>query len=138
MGSFPGTFTLALVVSPTTIPPTRRPLWGGRPPEHTTARHALGLCSAGRYHVAGQAVGQLAVEHDRLTVHDGRLHPLAPGLESAHPAGEVVDELLAPGADRLGVEHHEVGPGAHFDHPPVAETDERGGDLGDLPDAFFE
>src|SRR4051812_32377723 len=79
--------------------------------------------SAWPHHVSGQAVGELAVEDDGLAVDDGGLDALAPRLEAAHAAGQVVHELLFPRADRLGIEDHDVGPPARLQRAPVGETE---------------
>ena len=50
------------------------------------------------------------------------VHALAPRLEPADAAGQVVHELLAPRADRRGIEHHQVGPTAGRDRAPVGEA----------------
>src|SRR3954453_6537391 len=88
--------------------------------------------SAWPHHVSGQAVGELSVEDDGLAVDDGGLDALAPRLEAAHATGQVVHALLLPWADRRGIENHDVGPPAWLEGPAVGETEQRGGQFGDL------
>src|SRR4051794_29414441 len=113
-------------------------MWPSASNTHGWAASVTTETSTGADDVPGQAVGELAVDDDGLAVDDGGLHALAPRLEAAHPAGQVVDELLLPRADGVRVEDHDVGPPALLDGAPVGETEQGGGPLGDLADALLQ
>ena len=94
---------------------------------------------SGPHHLAGKAAGELAVQHDRHAVHDGRVHALAPRLEPPDAAREVVHELLLPRPDgRRGRRSsgRRARPGAST--PRSAKPTQRRGHLRDLADALLE
>src|SRR5579862_28 len=105
-----------------------------------SSRYSTGLVlhSARAHDVAGEAAGELTVEHDRLAVDDRGLDALAPCLEPPDVAGQVAHELLLPRGDGGGVEDHHVRPPPDSDGPAVDQADDGGGDLGDLADALLE
>ena len=81
---------------------------------------------------------QLAVDHDRHSIHDCGVHPLRLGRPSRGAVGEVMGEHLLVGTDGVGIEDHHVSGVAGQQQASIREPAQRGRDRRDLSHPLFE